>query len=84
MLEDNAFLYEMFFNNIGIEKETLTKLSAIYSEKITESTIDNIFKDMPQDWMPSLQNQVALKKYLLYRIEHLDDICLTIMKYIQR
>ena len=84
VLEENAYLYSMFYRNLSVTKEILEEYKVPFRSKITEEVLRNIVLDVPQEWLPSSEDINALIEYLLYRIEHLDDICITILNYLKK
>ena len=84
ILEDNAFLYSMFYRNMSIDENNLNEIKVIYQDKITEKTLRNILTDVPKEWLPSEKDTKALINYILYRVNHLDDIIATILKYLKK
>lgn len=84
VIEENKILYGMFFRNMSIHKENFDELKLLFRNRITERVLRNIIADMPTEWMPPARDIDALIEYLLYRIDHIDDICITISNHINK
>ena len=83
ILEANEYLYSMFYHNISISQKELDDLKVVFSNTITASVLHRIISDIPKEWCPSDTDIGALIEYLLYRIQHIDEICSTILKYLK-
>lgn len=84
ILDANNYLYSMFFHNMYVTEKCFEELNAEFRNKITEKVIRNILLDVPEEWMPISRDIDALIEYILYRVEHLNDICATIMNYLKK
>lgn len=84
ILEDNSYLYSMFFHNMSVTNEVLKKNALIFHDIVTESNLRNILLDIPQEWLPSQRDLDALVKYILYRVNHIEDICTTIINFLKK
>ncbi len=84
ILEDNLYLYSMFFHNMSVTNEALKKNALIFHDIVTESNLRNILLDIPQEWLPSQRDLDALVKYILYRVNHIEDICTTIINFLKK
>jgi hypothetical protein len=67
---------------MSIHKEDFDELKLFFCSKITEKVLRGIISDIPPEWSPSSRDIDALIEYLLYRIDHIEDICITISNYI--
>lgn len=83
VLDDNTYLYSMFYRSMPVSAENFKDLTVNFRSKITESVLRNTIADIPQEWLPSSRDIDALIEYLLYRINHLDDICVTIINHLK-
>jgi hypothetical protein len=68
---------------MSVTDDKFTDLKSNFRNKITEAALHNIISDIPKEWLPSDKDINALIEYLLYRIEHLNDICVTIIKHLK-
>lgn len=84
ILEDNSYLYEMFFQNISICENSFSSIKTDFRNKITETVLRSFISEIPHEWLPPQKDLDALVKYILYRIEHIDDICITILKHLNK
>lgn len=80
ILESNG-VYDLFFTKRRITFSSLQEVALFFQSKFKEQTIENILEDLPQDWAIEERNLVALRKYLLYRLSHLLDMCRMITDY---
>ena len=81
ILNYNQELYKMFFSHLPVNYRILKEISLIFENKITESFIKGILNDMPTIWFPKDKDIETMIKYIMYRIEHLDEICKQISKF---
>lgn len=84
ILEDNNYLYGMFFRNMSVCEDDFSSLKTLFREKITETILRHFISDMPPEWVPSSKDVSTLINYILYRIRHIDDICITILKHLNK
>lgn len=71
----------MFFRNKIINKDSLLKVGAKFKQIITKQLLDDIINSIPNDWEISSCKLEALKSYLLYRLEHINEMCEMIADY---
>lgn len=81
IMEENRYEYDFFFSDKIISYDSLIAQAQIFKERIKENLLTQIFCMIPDEWIISNKDLEALKKYLLYRTEKLDDMCLFISKY---
>ena len=84
VLEYNAYLYQMFFQNFSITKEMLEKESLVFKSKINRDIIVELIGYIPDEWKPKQTDLDELVKYILYRVNNLDVIISTIIAYHNR
>ncbi|WP_022768262.1 HipA family kinase [Butyrivibrio sp. NC2007] len=82
ILEENNELYSMFFRNISVGEKILCNYRNSFVDIITEDKLYDIVEEIPEEWLPAKDDIDALICYILYRIAHFDDICVTILKYL--
>jgi hypothetical protein len=73
----------MFFRNMSVTESKFTDLKTNFRIRITEAALCNIISDIPTEWLPSDKDINTLIEYLLYRINHLNDICITIINHLK-
>lgn len=81
ILDCNAYLYEMFFQNFSITKDMLEGESLLFKNKINRDTIKRLINCAPDEWKPKQKDLDALVDYILYRVSNLDIIISRIMTY---
>ena len=79
ILEANG--YGLFFRNKTIIKDSLLKIAEKFKHVITKQLLDDIINSIPSDWKIPNKNLEALKIYLLYRVEHMNEMCEIIADY---
>ena len=84
VLTDNNYLYSMFFHNMSITEECFKELKVDFQSKITKDVLCSTISDIPVEWRPLSHDIDALIEYILYRVEHLDNILSTIMNYLKK
>ena len=84
ILEANSFLYSMFYRNMSITEKNLNDLKVTFQNKITDEVLRKILVDIPKEWLPKDKDIDALISYILYRINHIDDIITTIINYLKK
>ena len=84
VIENNKILYYMFFRNMSIREENFRDIKVIFHSKITDELLHGIISDIPQEWLPPDRDINALVEYILYRVEHIDEICTTILSYLNK
>ena len=80
ILHYNAAYYNMFSSCKNINLESLYALSSRYKEVLTPELLNKIIKEIPTDWQLEDNDMelASLVKYILYRVEHLDEMCIMI------
>lgn len=78
ILEHNEYLYGMFFRCLPFNRGIVIDIIKECKEKITLDNMVSIIKDIPNEWLPEEKDIDMLIKYILYRVDHLEDICITI------
>ena len=81
VLEYNAYLYQMFFQNFSITKEMLEKESLVFKSKIKRDIIIEFIRCIPDEWKPKQKDLDELVNYILYRVDNLNVIISTIITY---
>ena len=82
VLDDNSFLYGMFFRNLPLTEKNFSKVKEELRNTVNEHRLRSIVDEIPIEWRPSTRDINALIRYVLYRIEHIDDIITTILNYL--
>lgn len=82
ILENNDYIYSMFFRSMNLNNMDLTEAVRLFKAKVTRATLEHLISEVPKEWLPSQINVDALIEYLLYRIQHMEDICQTIKNYL--
>lgn len=62
----------------------LVKESLVFKSKINRDIIIKIIDISPEEWKPKQKDIDELVNYILYRVENLDVIISTILKYNNR
>lgn len=83
IMESNDYLYRMFYSTITITYEKLLLCAQEMRQLISDKTLDNILSEIPNEWGVKEEDGVALKEYLLYRLNHVKEICKVIANYIK-
>lgn len=74
ILERNNFLYQMFYINLKFSMEELLKYKELFISVFTKEKLLKIIEDMPKEWLPPQKDINALIDYLIYRLNHFEDI----------
>lgn len=77
---DNNDIYDLFAEDKRITKASLLSIANEFRNKCTEESISLVLKDLPKDWLINSNDLDALKKYLLYRSAHLNQMCEMIVR----
>lgn len=83
IMEHNDYLYEMFYRTISVTLEKLLISAREIQKLITVDVLNIVISEVPGEWIVSESDMNALKEYLLYRLEHVDDMCKVIIDYIK-
>lgn len=83
ILENNEYMYSMFFHNLAIDKAHLECFKELFQKKVSADNMRRIIDDIPSEWMPKPDDVEELLIYLCYRVKHFDDICETIVNFIR-
>lgn len=79
ILKANGYGY--FSRNKAINKANLLKTAEKFKQVITKELLDDSINSIPYDWKISSNDLDALKNYLIYRVEHLNEMCEMIANY---
>lgn len=80
IIESNESVYNCFAQDRSITASSLLAVASDFKAVFNEEFVDDALKDIPEEWMLGDADLVALKKYLLYRVDHLDDMCKMIVR----
>jgi len=84
ILENNKYLYNMFLKTMPFDISIIKSLIPLFQTSITRTFMENIIESIPKDWIPENKDIKALFEYLIYRLEYLEDISITIHNYIKK
>ena len=73
--------YEYFFRDKKIDKNNLVYVADKFKHIVTPELLEQIISEIPSDWKVEKKNLVALNEYIMYRLEHLYEICEIIAEY---
>lgn len=76
--------YRGFTENAQISIDALRDASLVFRERYTSQLINEAIAGIPNDWAISRMNLEALGEYLMYRVKHIDDICVLVDEWIRR
>ena len=74
----------MFFHKMKPSNNDFSVIKESICTKLSEELLRSIILDMPKEWIPSDKDVDTLIRYILYRIEHIDDICITILNHLKK
>lgn len=72
-----------FFKSMSLNSECLENVAKSFKTLVTKSTLEHLISEIPKEWLPCQANIDALIEYLLYRVDHIGDICETIKHHTQ-
>lgn len=75
IIESNREIYDYFWQHLGKDKNVLKKIAYEFKENITKEKLEKYINELPKEWMPSSEDVIALKDYILYRFNHHEEIC---------
>lgn len=84
IMEYNDVLYSMFYRNIFFTKELLMECGNAFKKTLTAEILSNIISKIPSAWGVSNDDLKALKEYIIYRLNHIEEICDMIITFIRR
>lgn len=84
IMESNKCIYSLFYQTISIDLNSLLDSAHRMQELLSEKILDEIFSDIPNEWGVCENSLYSLKRYLIYRLNHLEDICSMIFHYIKQ
>lgn len=79
ILVSNGYVY--FFRSKNINLDTLKLQASVFMNILKKELLEEIVDSIPVDWKINKADLDALVKYLLYRSEHLYEICEMIAQY---
>lgn len=84
ILEANQYMYGILTECQKINRDRLFTYAQQYKAIITREFLEDCISDIPVEWMVPNEDIEALLEYLLYRIDHIGDICKIILEYQDR
>ena len=75
ILEYNDYTYKSLFEIINFNNENTHRFTRLIKLKLTESIINDIISSLPSSWIKYV-DELDIKyliKYLIYRVEHIDE-----------
>lgn len=74
-------VYKCFFELGILNYESLNIAANKFKNIITESLLDDIFINIPKEWISDLEDLIKLKEYILYRLKNIDYMIDMILNY---
>lgn len=76
ILNNNKSTYDALLGHVNFSKETTVPFIEQIKSKLTKTKINDIIYSTPKSWLQSvdLQDLEYLEKYIIYRVEHIDQI----------
>ena len=81
IIEYNQYIYGLFFRALSPSKSHLNVVSDTIGSICSEQSLRAILNDIPIEWRPIKDNEDALIEYILYRINHLEEIKTVILNH---
>lgn len=75
IIKANAWMYSCFWDHLHKDIDILLQNSESFKSRINYEILDKIVKEIPSSWDVSEEDANSLKEYLMYRLEHLDQMC---------
>lgn len=76
--------YEIFFENSNLSLDSLLETAEELKRSFTDDLISHAINSVPDDWTIDSGDLVILRKYLEYRVSHIDDMCELISDWMKR
>ena len=74
ILKQNSEIYDMFRLPGGLDRDKLTDAAEVFKEIINRPFIQKVINSVPDEWKTDPVDAAALEEYLLYRMEHINDM----------
>lgn len=84
ILETNTGIYDLFFSDKIITEESLKEQAHVFQNTMDREMLNVIIQSIPKDWNVDESDLNVLTEYLLYRNDHLIDMCEMIMSFKER
>lgn len=75
IIVSNKEIYNFFWEHLNKDEEILLNIANAFKDKIDYNKLEEFISELPLQWRIPDEDINALKNYLMYRLEHLDNIC---------
>jgi hypothetical protein len=80
IINSNREMYDLFWQNMSRNREILLSLSDEFKNKICYNLLNEIISELPIEWEVPEEALTALKDYIFYRLEHINNIVEVIIR----
>lgn len=78
IIDSNKQVYGFFWEYLNKDYDILLQTAHEFQTKLKSQDLDEFINELPESWSISDDDTAALKKYIMYRLKHLDSICTVI------
>lgn len=75
IIESNQWIYNLFWEYLKKDKAILLQLAHEFKSKIQCIDLEMFINELPDAWQIPEQEAIALKEYLIYRLDHIEEMC---------
>jgi len=74
IIESNKWIYNLFWEYLMIEPGLLLQYAHEFKTRINDAFLEEIINELPEPWQIPEEDAKALREYLLYRLDHIEEI----------
>jgi len=74
-IKSNEKIYNYFWEYLNKDPAILLRLADEYKNKLNYTDLEMFINELPEQWHIPDEDALALKEYLIYRLNHMEDMC---------
>jgi len=75
IIKSNEKIYNYFWEYLNKDPAILLRLADEYKNKLNYTDLEMFINELPEQWHIPDEDALALKEYLIYRLNHMEDMC---------
>lgn len=80
IIQSNEEIYNCFWEYFNKDSEILFRMANEFKTKLGYMDLDIFLSELPEQWQIPDEDAQALKNYLVYRLNHIEEICKLIIR----
>ena len=75
IIDSNQQIYDLFWECLNKDNNIMLQIAQEFKTKLQLQDLEDFINELPESWRIPDDDAMALKEYIIYRLDHLDEIC---------